>query len=178
MKKEQLNRGPLGLTCFCGADCTQAFCLGYRVWDFQSRLTIRHHNVVFQPSASPGSAGADVAGSGPQGPGLLGLDRRGARRWRAAARLYVAASLASIICGRWQLRIDITFARGGLPELLQKRAAPPAAGARAEAFAHLTGALRPLDAKVIDHLALGDVKAEAEFFVEIHEGEVRMTKSE
>jgi hypothetical protein len=36
------------------------------------------------------------------------------------------------------------------------------------AFGHLARALRPLDAQVVDHLAFGDVKAEAKFVVELH----------
>ena len=56
------------------------------------------------------------------------------------------------------------------PKLEQKRPAPPAAGSRAETLAHLAGDARPLDAQEVDHLALGNMKAEAEFFVGKHGG--------
>jgi hypothetical protein len=54
-------------------------------------------------------------------------------------------------------------------QLLQKRPAPSAASPRAEAFRELALAARFLDAQKVNHLPLGDVEAEAEFVVEVHE---------
>jgi hypothetical protein len=55
-----------------------------------------------------------------------------------------------------------------LEQLPEKRAAPPAARPRAKAVAELRGALRLLGAKVVHHLPLRDVEAEAKFVIQIH----------
>ncbi len=57
---------------------------------------------------------------------------------------------------------------GGVEEFAQIGSAPAATGASAEAIAHLAGAAGFFDLQKVEHLSLGDVKAEAKFIVEVH----------
>ncbi len=57
-----------------------------------------------------------------------------------------------------------------MKELLEERAAPAAAGSGAVALVELALAFGSFNAEEVQHLPFGDVKAEAEFIIEFHEG--------
>ena len=88
--------------------------------------------------------------------------------WSAAAGADVAAAHLGVLFGSW--KIDGRFAAedGFLEQPFQKWPAPAAAGACAKTFAELRGAFGFFDANEVDDFALGDVKAEAKFVVEVH----------
>src|SRR5690349_10822649 len=95
-------------------------------------------------------------------------------RWRLGPRFAnVLRTEPRVILGRRQTLGDLAAGDGLIEQLLQKRPAPAAAGPRAEAFTELRSPLGLLDANKVDHLALGDVKAEAELVVQFHPGIVR-----
>jgi hypothetical protein len=98
------------------------------------------------------------------------VDRRSAGRGRAAAGADVGGALAGVVGGGGQSRVDLAAGGCGVEEAPQEGAAPAAAGPRAEALAELPDSPRLFHAEVVDHLPLGDVEAETEFFVEFHIG--------
>jgi len=88
--------------------------------------------------------------------------------WSSAAGSNVAAALASVFFGRWDLRFRGALGNGFVKELLQERSTPTASGSSAEALAELRDSLGLFNAEVVQDLALGYVKAKAQFVVEFH----------
>lgn len=84
------------------------------------------------------------------------------------AGFYILRAALSVLLRR---RVGRVLACGPLlliEQVPQVGAAPAAAGAGAETLAELPWAARLRHADEVDHLALGDVEAEAEFVVEVH----------
>ena len=95
------------------------------------------------------------------------VDRCCARRRCAAPFVDVAAAELGVFGGGGKVFGRLAAGDRLLEQLLQKRPAPAAAGPRAETVAELRGPFRLLHAEVVDHLPLGDVKAETEFFIQV-----------
>ena len=77
-------------------------------------------------------------------------------------------SAGGVLADVGQFRRGFRSLLGRVEQLLQVRTAPTAAGARAKALAHLTRPLRLVHPQKVEHLSLGDVKAQAKFVVKFH----------
>src|SRR5262245_61205204 len=97
-------------------------------------------------------------------------DWRGAWGRGAVAGLDVGRAACRIVLGLGKLDLGgrLSVLMGSFEEFFQIRAAPAAAGARAKALAHLAGAPWSFDLQKVEHFPLRDVKAKAEFVVEVH----------
>lgn len=110
---------------------------------------------------------AVARGKGALGIGRCVLDRRGSRRWDAPPGANIPATESCVILGGRNLGDRCPFGNRLLKEFLQKWAAPPATGPRSETIAQLRRSLRFLHAQIIDNLATGDVKAQADFLIKV-----------
>src|SRR5262245_3207737 len=97
---------------------------------------------------------------------LRGVDWRCSWRGSPAAGFDVLRAAGSVVRFIGEFRLDGFPSLRCFEELGQIGTTPATARARAETFAHLAGPAWLLDAKEVQHLSLGDVKAEAEFVVE------------
>ena len=99
---------------------------------------------------------------------FVNVDRRRSRRRRTATGSNIGRALSGILFGRRiELAGDAPFDRL-VEEPRQIRSAPAAACARSKTFAQLPGPPRFLDPQKVQNLSLADVKAEADFVVELH----------
>ena len=105
-------------------------------------------------------------------PGSAGVEGSRARWRRPFTVGHIRCALARVFLGAWQLGsfgCGLWLAGGPfLKELFQEGATPATTRARAETLAQLAFPLRLVDPDVIDDLAAGDVKAQAEFVVGFH----------
>jgi len=98
-------------------------------------------------------------------------NRCGAGGWDAATGFDVLGTAGGVLGGVGEIgfgRSPLVFLRC-LEQFSQVGTTPAAAGAGAEAIAHLAGALWFFDLQKVQRFSLGDVEAEAEFVVEVHD---------
>jgi hypothetical protein len=97
-----------------------------------------------------------------------GFDRRCTGRRHSAARPHVRRTAARILGACGIARVGGVALDHLAKQSLEVGPAPTTASAGAEAVAKLPGPFRPLDAQKVHDLALRDMKAEANFVVEVH----------
>jgi hypothetical protein len=100
--------------------------------------------------------------------GLLAIYRGGTRRRLGACFAHISRALAGVVgcCGKG-IRHH-AFRGGSFKQFFQEGTTPTTTGAGSKAFAQLCHSLRFFDANEVHHLALGDMKAKAQFVVGLH----------